>query len=119
MFLFYLYYMLWSVGLVSYGDIVLCCLTTLSTRCQLYRDGQFSWWRKPEYLEKTIGLPQVTDKNFITHCCIEYTSQSTGFEFTPSVVIGTDCICSCKPNSHHDHYGSCRHCGCLYYCVDI
>ena len=24
--------------------------------------GQFKWWRKPEYLEKTIDLPQVTDK---------------------------------------------------------
>jgi len=29
---------------------------------QLYGGSQFSWWRKPEYLEKTIDLPQVTDK---------------------------------------------------------
>ena len=29
---------------------------------QLYRGGQFSWWRKPEYPEKTTDLPQVTDK---------------------------------------------------------
>jgi hypothetical protein len=28
----------------------------------VYRGGQFFWWRKPEYLEKTIDLPQVTDK---------------------------------------------------------
>ena len=24
--------------------------------------GQFYWWRKPEYLEKTSNMSQVTDK---------------------------------------------------------
>jgi hypothetical protein len=40
-------------------------LTPLSTIFQLYRGGQFYWWSKPEYPEKTADLSQVTD-NFFT-----------------------------------------------------
>jgi hypothetical protein len=29
---------------------------------QLFLGCQYYWWRKPEYLEKTTDLPQVTDK---------------------------------------------------------
>jgi len=39
----------------------LWCLTP-RTILKLYRGGQIYWWRKPEYPEKTIDLPQVIDK---------------------------------------------------------
>ena len=38
--------------------------------------------------------------NFITKCCIEYTSPWMGFELTTLAVSGTDCTDSCKSNYH-------------------
>jgi hypothetical protein len=32
---------------------------------ELEHGGQFYWWRKPKYLEKTTDLSQVTDKHHI------------------------------------------------------
>jgi hypothetical protein len=43
----------------------LWCLTSLLTISQLHRGGQFYWWRKTEYSEKTTDLSQITE-NCIT-----------------------------------------------------
>ena len=55
--------------------------------------GNRSTRRKPPTCNKSLT-------NFITYSCIEYNLPRVRFELTTLVVIGTDCLGSCKSDNH-------------------
>ena len=73
-------------------------------------------WRSVLLVEET-GVPRENHRPAVSHWqtsshngCIEYTSPWVGFELTTLVVIGTDCLGSCKSNYHTTTTALCNIC---------
>ena len=68
-------------------------ITSTNTFMDSSQFKQFYWCRIPPTCLKSLT-------NYITKCCIEYTSPCAGCELTTPVVIGADCTGSCIFNYH-------------------
>jgi hypothetical protein len=87
-------YIIWLVGL-----FVIWCLTHFQQYFSYVVEVSFIDGRNRRTRRKPLTCRKSLT-NFITYCCIKYTSPLTEFELTTLVVIGTDCTGSCKSNYH-------------------
>jgi len=79
-----------------FGLVGLWCLTPLSTYIMAVSFiGREKWSTRRKQPTCCKSLT-----NFITQCCIEYTSPWARFELKTLLVIGTDYTGSCKTNYH-------------------
>ena len=67
-------------------------LLNLTFKSYSVSDGEFYWWRAPEYPDKTSDLSQVTDKPYHIKLYLEDFVMSGTLTYNLIVVVGTDCI---------------------------
>ena len=100
---FFLNVVIYTLKILERSKIIYCLSLNFRGRGgvmlfnAIFKNISVYWWRKPE-------KPPTCLKSLTNLSCIEYTSPWVEFELTMLVVIGTDCIGSCKilPPSYHN-----------------